>query len=762
MTGLTFGGPLSGWPQPLLGRDAELKQLQSALLRPDLRLLTLLGPGGVGKTRLALALAERCGTSFADGAEVVDLAPVQEVAQVAPVIARTLGVPSGPRSAAEALAAELRDRQLLLVLDNFEHLLGAAGTLAELLFAARGITALVTSRAPLRLGGEFEYPVSPLPLPARNRAEELRASSAVQLFLARAARVRPEFAPGDVELEQIGQIVRRLDGLPLAIELAAGHLRLLPVRAILTRLGQRLDLGGPARDRPVRQQTLRATLDWSLGLLPDEAQALFTRLGVFVGGFTLETAEAVLGQPDALPGLSVLAEHSLIQPMSTEPPSRETVASEPEPRFTMLETVREFALEALEARGEAPAARRAHALSLLALAEASVPGQRGPQQLTWFARLTQEQPNMLAALRFCLDQGRLDTFAALVRALSFAWMVRVDYAALPLLEEALTSGDLSGPDRVEVLNARSALHFRQGRLTEAQAGEALAQLDPAVPTLPRGAALFYRGVARAGRDPAAAIQDLAEVARMADVLGDAWSGAQARQVEAWLRLILCDHGGAAERCAEVRAGADAQHDLTLLAWNDLCRAALALGRGPWEDAAPLLGAALEHAQANRDATLLTGALEGFAALAARHGEGNRAAALLGAVDALRREAGVSGTVEHAALRPLAEAGVTGLSAPEREAAARRGADLTAEEASVLARGGAPLDARPAPVAGHDLTPREGDVLRALSRGLSNKEIARELSISLYTVNDHVKTIYSKLGVSSRAAATRSALEQAPP
>jgi predicted ATPase/DNA-binding SARP family transcriptional activator len=384
-------------PTQLVGRERELATLTALLGRPDVRIVTLTGPAGTGKTRLALAAAELLGEVFESGAYYVSLVDADEPPLVLPAIAHALGLDeSDPRPVAQLLAAALAERHLLLVLDNFEHVLPAARHVGDLLAEAPRLSVLVTSRASLRLRGEHEFPVAPLGLPPPGtRASELTAYPSVELFMCRAREVNPAIRLDAGATAAVAEICRRLDGLPLALELAAARVRLLSPAAMLSRLENRLDLL-PARasDAPARQRTLRDAIGWSYDLLNEEERAVFRQLGVFAGGCTLEAAEVVIGQAgerSTLELLEALLDNSLVR-----------LADEDVGRVVMLEVIRAFALDALEAAGEAEAARRKHADYYVALAEKMEPLVQQGSGTDAGLELQRERGNLRAALRFAI------------------------------------------------------------------------------------------------------------------------------------------------------------------------------------------------------------------------------------------------------------------------------------------------------------------------------------------------------------------------
>jgi predicted ATPase len=401
-------------PTPLLGRERDV-QAVGDLIRGGVRLVSFTGPGGVGKSRLALEVADRLSPGFADGARLVDLAPVQSPDLVANTIAAALGLRTSEGPMMADLTAYLSSRRLVLLLDNFEQVADAAPVVGELLAAAAGLTVLVTSRSALRLNGEQEFPVQPLETPGAGalgaagavgagsgdpQLDRMRRYASVELFLERAHAVVPSFELTGENAGTVAEICRRLDGLPLAIELAAARVRLLPPRALLARLDDRLSLltGGP-RDLPERQRTLRNTLDWSYDLLSPGEQGLFRRLSVFPGSFSLDAAQAVAGQARAggdelIDILGWLVDASLVR----------SVDQSAQPRFALLETIRDYARECLHESDEWNDAHERHAAHFAALAESSEPGLAGRDQVAWLDRLEAEHHNLGAVMTWYLGQ----------------------------------------------------------------------------------------------------------------------------------------------------------------------------------------------------------------------------------------------------------------------------------------------------------------------------------------------------------------------
>jgi predicted ATPase/class 3 adenylate cyclase len=415
---------LPAQPDELIGREMEVGVV-GKLLGEAVRAVTLTGPGGTGKTRLALQIAVSLKDNFPDGVYLVALAALTDSGLLASSIAMTLGILENPtRPVVESLKDSLQPKQTLLVLDNFEQIVAAAPVVADLLAACPGVKVLITSRVVLHLSGEHEYPVAPLKLPEAGghlAPEALERYPAIALFVRRSRAVKPSFGLSSGNAAAVAQICAHLDGLPLAIELAAARIKILTPQAILDRLGSRLDfLKGGARDLPARHQTLRQAIDWSYDLLTDDEKAFFRRIAVFTGGCSLEAVEQVSGGvgasgADALDAVTALVDKSLL---------RQEEGPGAEPRFVMLGTIREYGLECLKAAGEWESARRAHLRHFLGLAEQAEAELTGPRQSLWLDRLESEHGNLRAALSWAEEHGEAEEGLRLAAALWRFWLTR--------------------------------------------------------------------------------------------------------------------------------------------------------------------------------------------------------------------------------------------------------------------------------------------------------------------------------------------------
>ena len=472
-------------PTPFLGREQVLMRAQGLLRREEVRLLTLTGPGGIGKTRLGLQVAADLADRFADGVFFVNLTSLSDPALVLPTIVSTLDLKeSAGQVLLDVLIAYLRNKELLLLLDNFEQVLSAAGQVADLLSACPKLKVLVTSRESLHVRAEQEFAVPPLALPDPKQLPDLATlaqTEAMALFLQRTQAVKPDFQLTNANARAVVENCACLDGLPLAIELAAARIKLLSPQALLARLDQRLQmLTSGAQDAPARQRTLRNTVAWSYQLLDAQEQRLFRQLAIFSGGCTLEAVEAVGVILDpGTDGVSVLEraasliDKSLLQQMEQE---------DGEPRYVMLETIREYGLEVLAANGEMEAARQAHATYYLRLSEEAEPELHGPQQAIWLERLEQEHDNLHAAMRWSVEQGEagksMEMALRLGGALHVFWCVCGHLSeGWDLLERALAESEgatASVREKALITAADVAHRFGDSNRAEVLAEESLA------------------------------------------------------------------------------------------------------------------------------------------------------------------------------------------------------------------------------------------------------------------------------------------------
>jgi predicted ATPase/DNA-binding CsgD family transcriptional regulator len=809
--------PLGSAPLPrtrLIGREAERAAARSFLLNDALPLLTMTGPGGVGKTRLALAIAQEVLSAFADGMVWVDLAPLADASLVPATVAAALRVTTPPDgSLTDALVAHLRAAQCLLLLDNCEHVLAAAAEVVSVLLAGcPALQVLATSRAPLRVRAEQALPVPPLAVPAANvtALADVQDAPAVALFVQRAQAAAPQFAMTAENAGAVAALCQRLDGLPLALELAAARTVMLAPAALLTLLREHLGvLGTGPRDAPDRQHTLHAAIAWSYALLAPEEQTVFRHLAVFAGGWTPEAAAAVCGLPlpTMLDRLNTLVDQSLIVPHQDSPAAL--------PRFTMLETLRAFGLAQLRERGEDDAARDRHAAYFHAFIASLDLHHAMPGGASWFGPVVREEDNLRQALTRFAARGNAFALNDLTAALDLFWLTRSQYAedrfwleqaiacdtelpplvrarsrgdagfmytlhgdyaaAAPLLDEALALAR-AGDDSyllAEMLISAGNLAQLQGDLVRAQAyaveTERVARaIGPSVPNAVQLAAValgMQAEIARLSGDRVTAITRYVEGVRLHRLSGGTW----------FLSLDLIELG-LTQVCAGDAMGATA-HLVEALArsWRLHEDAVLTHERG--ED------------------LFFASALCGLATVAAATGQPRAAARLLGATDALGSRTPSATYAERRNQEPAAwclDQLRDTLEPPTLAALRQMGRSMTIDQAVALARevatavlgaerveelwraagapdpGSAPAFPGPGVDGGlvssrteenSDLSFREQEVLALLCQRLTDAEIAARLFLSPRTVGRHVGNILSKLGAANRREAAALAARQ---
>ena len=735
----------------LLGRERETGQLRQRLVDPAPRLTTIVGPGGSGKTALAVHLAEALERDFADGVWVVELAPIASPELVLDAVCQAVGLQdAGSRGLAESLLAHFQDRRGLVVLDNCEHVLRAAASVVDVLLRTERMHVLATSREPLRLRSEHVYALAPLAVPrstARVSVQEVHAAPATALFVERALQVDASFTLRDGDAPVIADICVALDGLPLAIELAAARTRLLSPSAIRARLSNRLELlSSGYHDVPDRQRTLRATLMWSYDLLEPAQQVLLRRAAVFAGGFVLEAAAAVCGAPiGTLDHLSALVDKSLLQ-VDQQPDG--------EPRFHLLETVREFALERLSASGELEHTQTQRAAWALHVAESLGAELAGPKQAAILAQLDREHDNLRAALAWCRDHGQPRTGARIAAALWWFWIVRGHLSeGQAWLEHAWADG-VPSDLRARMLRRASHLAFRRGALAHAaelQAASAALESPDADP-IDRAEALQSRaGVAIVLGDAAAALPLLEASAdlfrRHGNTVGLAWSEYNRGLAE----LTTGDLDRARASLEECIAQCRSLGSWWILATALGTLAFVDAGQRNWTAAARRIEEALQIAHDLGDRWGMCNMLEMLAWCANAAGQSVRAARLFGAVEAGLSAIGASmGESLERMHRPQVALLRQRVRAATLEAAWAEGRAWPLDRAVAYSRQPECATHERAP---GGLSARESEVVRLVAAGQTNRQIAAALTVSDKTVSRHLDNIFAKLGVSSRAAAT---------
>jgi predicted ATPase/DNA-binding CsgD family transcriptional regulator len=846
---------------PLLGREQEVATVCVLLRRPDVRLLTLTGTGGIGKTRLGLQIATDLLADFADGVCFVPVAPISDPELVVPTIAQAFGLQErGEQPLLSKLQAYLRDKRLLLLLDNFEQLLSAAPSLAELLADCPQLKILVTSRATLHIQGEHEFAVPPLAVPDLAHLPEgevLSQYAAVALFVQRAQAIKRDFQLTKANARAVAEICTRLDGLPLAIELAAGRIKLLPPQALLARLEHRLQiLTSGAQNMPARQQTLRNTIAWSYDLLDAEVQRLFRWLSVFVGGCTLEAIEAVgtalgyrVGQ--VLDKVASLIDKSLLQ---------QTEQEGKEPRLVLLETIREYGVEMLVASGEMEACRQAHAEFYLRLAEEAEPELRGAQSALWLERLERERDNLRAVMQWLLEQDgvgqRKEMALRLGAALKDFWNLRGPYSeGRAFLEQALAGSEGVAPsvrakalyasgEMVSILGAqdRAQVLYEEGLALSRELGDT-AGIARFLQGL--GWVAWHRGNYTAARrlteETLALWREVGDKERVAwtlsmlgllyEVQGEPERARSLSEESLALHRELGNKGGMADALfvlaqEHLHSQGDPMAVRSLLEESlALYReggykpgmancfalsARLALSQGDvvtarqhaeesvalyketgdpggitaslsvlgeveasqrnYATARSLYEESLAIARKRGDKGSIALYQEAFASVVAAQGEFTWAARLWGATEVLREAISAPRPpFERVSYERAVAAARTQLGEQAFTAAWAEGRTMTPAQAFAAqerTNRSVPIPAEQPSVPSmksaanypDGLTAREVEVLRLVARGLSNIQVSEHLVISPRTVDTHLTSIYSKVGVSSRSAATRYALE----
>jgi predicted ATPase/DNA-binding CsgD family transcriptional regulator len=764
--------PTGGTPLELtsfVGREREIAELEG-LLAGETRLLTLTGPGGSGKTRLALEVATQAVERFEDGVWWVELAPISDPDLLPQAVAQVLHVHEHPgRSLTDAIAHDLRDLDILLVLDNCEHLLEACAGLVEvLLHRCAGLEIVATSREPLGVKGEGNFPVSPLSLPDPGRQqsfEDLAEYEAIRLFVERARDVAPDFGLTEQNADAVARLCRRLDGMPLAVELAAARVRVLSVEQISSRLEESFALlAGGSRTAMPRQRTLGATIDWSYDLLSEKEQALFRNLAVFTGRFGMEAAEAVcsgenLEREGVFDLLTHLVEKSLVL----------VVERDGEARYRLLETVRQYGKEKLRETGEAEPVQERHAKYYLAFAEEAEPELKGERQAEWLGRLERDSGNLRTALEWSSEGGNLGLALRLSAALERFWWARGYLSEGRRWLDRSLGGSGAAPASARALALNEAGWLALWQADHAQAVEFLEVSLGSFKELED-----ERGIATALTNLGHTVLHQDDKDRLRALCGEA-EALRGRFVDRWAIAELLIFLGMATLYEGDHRRAVALLEESMASFQDLgdtqrvtiCLTYLwmaALEGGDHQRTAALLEEdfrRLQRLEIKPQIQIYDG-LMGLAVVAAITGRSARATRLCGAAETLREAIGLSLLIwDHTPADYEAQLNTARaqLEEPAREAAWSEGRAMSPEEAVNYALsddetpGSSPPSTTSYPAG---LSAREAEVLKLVAEGLTNPQVAERLYLSPRTVAQHLRSIYRKLGVPSRAAAAREA------